>query len=326
MPITVLSVACAANAGYALPLAVMLNSLGSHLGSEVSVEAHIVDDGLTPDDRERVAASLDTRFRLEWKQPAILPEGLPTWGRMAVTTYQKLMVGEWLPSSLNYALWLDCDLLIVTDITRLWRSALTTNLVLAAQDQRVPLVSSKFGVAAHRELGISSRAKYFNAGVMMIDLDRWRRQEVSRRALQYLERFGKSVYFWDQEALNAVVAGEWGELDSRWNWHPALDRLTRPTFAPETTNGVGGERPDPWIVHFSGNLKPWLHFGAGRYWDLYQRHLDRTPWAGLRPEHHWKARFMAWYEMSRLRRYLYPAEQWGTEFMRDVTAEYHRPE
>ena len=54
--------------------------------------------------------------------------------------------------------------------------------------------------------------------------------------------------FWDQEALNAVLAGKWGALDPRWN------RIANPRGA------LPGEGQDgAWIYHFAGNVKPWAY-------------------------------------------------------------------
>jgi lipopolysaccharide biosynthesis glycosyltransferase len=162
-------------------------------------------------------------------------------------------------------------------------------------------------VAGHADLGLAPDAKYFNAGVMLMDLRRWREEEIARRSFEYLAQYGDRVYFWDQEALNAVLTGAWGELDGCWNWHPSLDRLE------------GATRGEPRIAHFSGNLKPWTYQGPGAYHELYYRELDRTSWAGWRPERHWRGRLAGWYEMSPLRRWVYPLERWAMGISRSLT-------
>ena len=268
-----IGIASAADARYALPLAVMLNSVGAHAGPDVRIEAYVLDDGVSAEDKLKVAASLPANVQLKWRQTASSLTGLPTWGRMPLTTYEKLTVGDWIPEGTRRAIWLDCDLLVLEDISRLWRAELDNRIVLAVPDPRVPLVSSQFGVAAWRELGLPAEAKYFNAGVLVIDLVRWREQEVCRRSMDYLGAYGDRIYFWDQEALNAVLVGKWGELDARWNRHPSLNhvpgqQIRHRTFGPDQhTSCVNG------IVHFSGHLKPWNRSGNGLYQALYQRYL-----------------------------------------------------
>jgi lipopolysaccharide biosynthesis glycosyltransferase len=313
-------VACASDARYALPLAVMLNSVGAHAAADVTIDAYVLDDGVTARDRRRVAASLPENVHIEWRRPVSALHGLPTWGRMSLTTYQKLTLDEWLPDELDRAIWLDCDLLVLEDLSPLWRSIMGSSIVMAVQDQRVPVVSASFGVSAWRELGLPAKASYFNAGVLVIDLAQWRGQEVGRRCLDYVRTYAESVFFWDQEALNAVLAGKWGELDPQWNRHPALDHLVGRHPGPDAGRGCGSAATsDQGILHFSGNRKPWMLAGGGASWRLYQSYLNRTHWAGWRPARRWQDDLLTWYETSYLRRRLYPAEQLATMVLRHRT-------
>jgi lipopolysaccharide biosynthesis glycosyltransferase len=297
-------VACAADANYALPLAVMLTSAGLHAAPGVSVQAYILDDGLAAEDRRRVSGSLPSNVRVEWRVPVSTVNDLPIWGRMSSTTYQKLTLDEWLPEEVDRVIWLDCDMLVLADIGRLWQST-GTGILLAVQDQRVSAVSSPFGVAGWRELGLPPASKYFNAGVLVVDLAQWRRQGIRLKSIDYIRTYADQVYFWDQEALNAVLEGQWSELDSRWNWHPSLPGTPEPG--------------DPSIIHFSGNLKPWKSANGGRWRTLYHSYLDRISWAGTRPTPRWQDKVLAWYETSSLRRLVYPAESLATSLHRNLT-------
>src|SRR5262245_40056519 len=94
---TTISIACAADAAYALPLATMLKALAANLSPQYRVEAFVLDDGLSPEDKKKVAQSVSQRVLLHWRPSHSLPTGLPVWGRMSKTTYQKLTLGSWLP-------------------------------------------------------------------------------------------------------------------------------------------------------------------------------------------------------------------------------------
>ena len=63
------TIACAANGRYALPLAVMLRSVQANLDPSRSLAIFIVDDGLTADDRQRVLASLLPGPAVHWVRP-----------------------------------------------------------------------------------------------------------------------------------------------------------------------------------------------------------------------------------------------------------------
>ncbi len=293
-------VACAADAAYTVPLAAMLQSVLTSLRPDASLAVHIVDAGIPTVGRERLAELCRRRgATLHWHEPlAIDLAGLPAWGRMPDTTYHRLTLAQLLPAGVRKAIWLDCDLLVMADLVRLWESDLGQHHLLAAQDTVVPFVSSRYGIRRWRELGLPEEAGYFNSGVMLVDLDRWRADEIGSRADRYLRENRDDVVFWDQEGLNAVLCGRWGELDPRWNQPGRASR-----------SGLAAPPSEPWIVHFAGTLKPWLlPEPATGPRALFYRCLDQTPWAGWRPRRSASAVTLGWYESSRLRDLLYPAE------------------
>lgn len=305
----VVNVACAADGNYALPLAVMLRSAGRSLAYGSEIRAHVLDDGLTATDRARIERSIPFNVRIHWCRPGPKTTGLPLWGRMTATTYQKLMLGDWLPRAVTRALWLDCDLLVLEDLTTL-EGCLDPGVIAGAVvDQRVPCVGSPFAVAGWKVLGLNPLGAYFNAGVMLINVTRWRSHEVGRRSLEYLERFGTAVTFWDQEALNAILAGgNWQPLPPRWNVHPTLKRIQSKSAISE-----------PAIVHFSGNLKPWTHLGSDAWSHRFYAVLDETEWSTWRPASTLLTKLAKGYEQSRVRRWLYPIEAWATAVQRRLS-------
>lgn len=296
-------IACAADERFIRPLAVMLRSVLVHVGPDRRPVVYILQDGIEEADRVRVVSGWEHRGSVEWLRPGLEEFGeLPLWGRMPVTTYYKLALPKLLPGSVGKVIWLDCDLIVNRDLGELWDLPLNGHPVLAAQDATVPLVSSRFGVSGFQELGIPRDAKYFNAGVMVVDLASWRRERIVPRTIAYLKEHGKAVFFWDQEGLNAVLAGRWGELDSRWN---------QSATAPMT-----GEA---WIVHFTGSLKPWRYVAADPHCESYFRYLDMTAWSGWRPKSTVRSRALGLYAGSPWRRYLRPAERWRMQLARRLT-------
>lgn len=94
-----------------------------------------------------------------------------------------------------------------------------------------------------------------------------------------------------------MLAEQWKSLDPRWQVHP------------RTANCLG--RPilnDPWIVHFSGRLKPWLYRGPERVDRCFYDFVDRTAWRGARPAVGIGSLALRLYD-SPLRRLIYPLEK-----------------
>lgn len=288
----------------------MLRSAAAHLDPAHELVVYAVDGGVTADARDRVARSLGTRGALHWVAPRREAfGGLPLWGRMPIATYDKLAIARWVPETIARVLWLDADLLLLADAAPLWNTALDGAVVGACVDARVPTVGARFGVSGFAAHGLAADARYFNAGVMLIDLERWRAEQIETRALDYLRAAGSRVYFWDQEALNVALAGRWHPLSPVWNWSP---------HAGDASVAPGAPR----ILHFSGNLKPWRYAGRLAAHDAYYRTLDDTAWAGWRPHPSLWASGLARYESSPLRRLLEPLERGALALLRAATFRY----
>ncbi len=311
-------VASAADESYAIPLAVMLRSATDALAPGRELVAWIVDDGVGAALKSRIVQSLPSRASVRWLTPnRERLRGLPLWGRMPATTYEKLTIAESLPGEVTKAIWLDCDMLVLTDLAELWDRPLGDAHALAVTDPLVPMLASRFGVSGFSDLGFDRTSPYFNAGMLVIDTLRWRASGISVAAMEYLERFRDRVVFWDQEALNAALYDKWTAIDPRWNWSANLDRLDRNGGAE-----YGGVSGRPRILHFAGNLKPWVIRESGKADTAYFNVLDRTAWRGWRPDRTIARSLIGWYASSRVRRFLYPAEHLGMHAVHRFSRRY----
>ena len=292
-------VVCATDERYVMPLAVMLRSAIDNLAVTRSLAVHILHSRVSEDARRRVTQSLPAdRCAIEWiPVDASKVAGVPVWGRMPVSTYFKLLLPDVVDVNVKRAIWLDCDLIVTGDLSELWDTSLEGMPAAAVQDQLVPFASSKGGIASRAEIGIIADSKYFNAGVMIVDIDRWRAERVSARALDHLTRRWKSVVYWDQEGLNVALAGNWMELDEKWNCNVSLP-----------ANRIRSGDRLPAILHYAGMLKPWMYRTREPAWSIYMRYLDRTSWARSRPARSVGGIVISIYERSGLRSLLYPLE------------------
>src|SRR5690606_22778049 len=123
--------------------------------------------------------------------------------------YLKLLAPGLLPSGAARVIVLDADVIVQSDLQPLWAAPMGDRLLLAVQDFGCPYVSCSFGIRRYRELGLEADAPYFNSGVMLLDLERWRAEEMASRSLQYLDSHAAELRCHDQEALNAVAANRW---------------------------------------------------------------------------------------------------------------------
>ena len=195
-------------------------------------------------------------------------EAVPQHSRFPSEAAYPLWLAEVLPEPLERILFLDADVLVLDDLATLWEIDLGGRVLGATRDAAIPFCSSPRGVKRLREWGIPKDAPYFNAGVMLIDLGRWRERNARQRAVEYL-RSVRPIDFLHQEALNAALWRDWLQLDGRWNLLASL--AGRSYEQPKSDRWK-----TPGIVHFAGHMKPWRAPIGGPFDARYRAFLSRV--------------------------------------------------
>lgn len=276
-------IAFACDANYAMPLAVAVCSAASNCSTNRSLVFHIVQNGFQPHVQRRVESSLaKTGFpdaRINWiPAPFEQIEDLKlTKPHLSALTYAKLLLPNLIPDDVSKVIYLDADIVVRDDLAELWETAIGDKALLAVRD-RIAWVSALGGLANYRELGIPEDARYFNAGVQLVNLAKWREKDVTRRIFSYLRTYDAIIKMEDQEGLNAVLFDDWGELPFRWNWQIPW-RLFR--NGKRKMEWVPDEGPKS-IIHFTTPEKPWLPACDVEEKQYFFWYLDRTEWASWR--------------------------------------------
>ena len=290
-----LYLATAADAAYLLPLQVALASLAERLRSSLRPVVYLLNRQLTAAQLESVGGHAEIRSVVPAEQAMQL---LPRQPGFAPEAAFPLLLADLLPPSVDRVLFIDPDLLVLDDVGKIWDRDLGENVVGAVTDQAIPTVSSPRGLKDWHARDIPADAPYFNGGVLLVDLDRWRSQDVTARVRKYLEADAGQVDFFHQEALNAILWDKWLQLDQRWNLVASL--AGRP-YGPG--NPVAVESPG--IVHFAGRFKPWRVRVGGPFARAYQNQLHRC---GLDSDNHTTAEKLLGIYDRYLRDYLYGTE------------------
>ncbi|HEX4741994.1 MAG TPA: glycosyltransferase family 8 protein [Caulobacteraceae bacterium] len=193
--------------------------------------------------------------------------------------YIRLFAPRFLDSTIGKALYLDADLLVLGNLRPLWEIDLTGFAVAASPDP--------YGQSRRQALGIGLDVPYVNSGVLLMNLDLWREHDLSGRLCAYVEEAGERLLFHDQDALNAVLAGQILPLDYRWNLQAKMLRRRARRRLPEAAAIARAVRA-PAILHYTSARKPWLFVMATPAKSLYWRYLRQTPWAATRsPDLRW---------------------------------------
>ncbi len=192
-------------------------------------------------------------------------------------TYYRLLLGEIVPAGIDRILYLDCDTVVRRSLRPLFEADLGAGAVVGA----VPLPGSP----AWQWLGLPEGEPYFNAGVLVVDLPRWRAAGVREAAFAFLRDHAAKIRWVDQDVLNVVLSGRWRELGAEWNFQEAHAILWR----------EGKLAVDPALVHYTGNLKPWHYLCDHPFKAEYRRVLRETPYAAnlnREPDRTWRNRLV----------------------------------
>jgi lipopolysaccharide biosynthesis glycosyltransferase len=305
---------------YVVTLAVLGRSLSENISPGFRATLYVVDGGIPAETKQHLIDSWDTeRISVRFVAPQFgQNHELPVWGRIPPLTYARVFVPLLVPEECTKAIVLDSDVLVRTGIERLWKMEPADKSLLAVQDPAIPFVSSRGGLKQYRQLGIPAAHAYFNAGVMVVNVDKWRRNHIPRKVMEFIRRNANDLNYCDQDGLNAILWNDWRLLDSRWQVQPRLmarNGIRFPHFSASTRTQVTA---DPWIIHFSGRLKPWMYRGSTPSDRIFYEYLDRTWWSGWRPPFSVKASLYRLYD-SPIRDWCYPVERWGHALMRNLS-------
>ncbi|RPH51029.1 MAG: glycosyltransferase family 8 protein [Desulfobacteraceae bacterium] len=234
----------ACDKGYAMQLATALRSIVEVNRSNWPIEFHVLSDGFLEATKEKVRNSLpEGSASIRWV-PIDLSHFQEFWTRDDVSkmTFARLLIPKAFPNTVSKVLYMDTDILVLDDLKPLWETNLEGVILGAVLDNLDPHFKS--GNPGYEEA--PRVANYFNAGVMLINLDLWRKEQVSEKALAYMNKHRRTP-FMDQDALNVVCDGRWKRLDQRWNFHDCWSR------------NIGSMNPynRPAIAHFVSTMKPW---------------------------------------------------------------------
>jgi lipopolysaccharide biosynthesis glycosyltransferase len=209
-------------------------------------------------------------------------------------TFTRLLIPSALHGLTGKVLYLDADILCVGSIAGLRSMDLSDNIAAVVTDHLETTVTRQIAV-----LNLPHQ-RYFNAGVMYIDVDNWIANGITEKVMNEMLRKDRKLSFQDQDALNIVLDGRALFIDEKWNLRYNLEFLLK---LGDTHMGPAGEGV---LLHFTGRVKPWhdwcLHEAAA----LYVKYESHSPWAGtpLNPPRNYK-------EMHMFSRFLLKQGRWA---------------
>lgn len=118
--------------------------------------------------------------------------------RGSLSQYSRWFVSSDLPKELSRVLYLDCDIVVKKSIRELWN--------LDLHGKTIGDLMDAFSKHYRANIDLELDDIMFNSGVMLIDLERWRRSEVEDKLLKFIAAKSGRIQQGDQGALNAILS------------------------------------------------------------------------------------------------------------------------
>ncbi len=237
--------------------AVSVTSLAIHRPASMT-RMFLLSVDVTPSDVAKLFDTLDAQWGLRCELIRIPRDAFsvfPVFGHITVGTYFRLMIGEVLPDNVAKVLYLDTDIVVHRDLDDSLSEALSE---LDSSEHIAAAVAQESDTTKHLHRAGILDGPYLQAGVMLIDLSRWREAFSLEYFVNILDTHKRDIVWWDQDILNIALKDHWLEL-------------------PQILNGTPGTRtPDTVIYHYAGNQKPWKYKADVEDKDIYEHYRQLT--------------------------------------------------
>jgi lipopolysaccharide biosynthesis glycosyltransferase len=196
----------------------------------------------------------------------------------------RLLTPYILPESDHFTIYLDCDTIVQDNILKIMEGVDLSKPICAITEYNPayklrdlskleaierptynPLIYEAYWYRTYLELQMQPSDKYFCAGIMVINLDYWRKHKIAERAIDFLLKY--SPYAADQDALNYVIKGNYTELHPRWNL------MRQKIFSNYDVKTLREAYKNPAIIHQKG----WNYMHKDDVRKLYRKYRKCTP-------------------------------------------------
>ena len=190
-------------------------------------------------------------------------------------TYFRMFIDKYVDKKVKNIVYTDSDIICLKDPT----------LELKKNIENLRKNNKGIGVITEKEISTSNddtfnrldlKKSYFNAGVMLVDMDLWREKNIENELMKIMKNNFEKIKFWDQDVLNIYFDGDFYELPKSLNFNAFDDSLKN-------------DLEDIFFLHFVGSKKPWLTSGMfNQHSEYYHTNFRKLTDKNYHIEHKWK--------------------------------------
>lgn len=266
-------------------LGVSLVSLYENSKDMDDIKLYILDSGITDENKQKIETVCKSYKRSDviFIPGRNISEKLSmkvAVDRGSLSQYARLFVSSDLPQELSRVLYLDCDIVVKKSIRELWN--------LDLQGKTIGALMDAFSKYYRVNIDLEPNDIMFNSGVMLIDLKKWREDNVENQLLKFIKAKNGRIQQGDQGALNAVLSHDTYCFEPRFNsvtifydftYKEMLIYRKPPKFYSEEKVNEAVENPS--VIHFTTSFlskRAWMKGCKHRYADEWLKYKKMSPW------------------------------------------------
>ena len=200
----------------------------------------------------------------------------------SIETYYRFFLPQLFPN-LDKIIYIDADTIVLKDVSKLFTIDIANNYIGVTRDCEIirssNLYGEKYSDYFTKILGLKNIKNYFQAGVMIVNLKKWREDKIQQKLLERLKEV-KKPQFVDQDILNSVCQENVMFIEQNWNytWHiPIIDKQYYQHIGIPYNRNYEKAKIQPYIIHFTGqNFKP-LNYPWLPESKLFWQYARQTP-------------------------------------------------
>ncbi len=243
---------------YAPMLAVSIRSLLDNADKNYFYRIHILTSSMSKENKSKIQSLEGENSRISFddasQKLSAVADRLAIRDYYSITTYYRIFIASMFPEY-DKAVYIDSDTVVVGDISKMFGTDIGNNIAGVIQEN--VMLIPVFGNYSEKVLGIAYD-KYFNAGIMLMNLSQFRETDLEGRFLDLLSKRSFPVAQ-DQDYLNILCRDNVYYFGYEWNLAPV-----------EIMAGI-----EPFIVHYKMALRPWNYDGI-MHGDLFWKYAETS--------------------------------------------------
>lgn len=268
-----IEIAIAGDSNYIIPLTVLLKSIFINNNDlHITVNFLHLVGAICEDELQQMEAFIVEhghhmrRIAITEEQLGEVPES-----RHSKSTFLRLLLPGFLPKEINKILYLDGDTVVNGSLKELYNWDLQNAYIAGAKDPTII-----FGKEYCREIGIPNNEHYFNAGVILMNIDRMRKENMQHTFLTHLSQHINQLRTCDQDVLNATMWKDIVHFPPIYNYNYWTEKdIAQQLYSSQELEAL---KKNPIVIHYIGPVKPWHYKSIHPKKTLWWHYLKQTPY------------------------------------------------